>query len=96
MPAPAPTSRACPAAGNRTISVAAIDGTDRDPARVPTSSPATATVDGALNDNIGLGGGITAPLVVLSDGAGGIGLGCDASDYDGDIRRHRGHPARHL
>ena len=71
-----------PAAGNRTISVAAIDGTASTIAGAHIVA-GTATVDGALNDNIGLGGGITAPLVVLSDGAGGIGLGCDLSDYDG-------------
>ena len=64
-----------PAAASRSIAVAAIDGS------TPTLPGAhivagTATVDGALNDNIGLGGGITAPLVVLSDGAGGIGFGC--------------------
>jgi len=71
-----------PAASNRVISVAAIDGTTP---MLPGAHivAGTATVDGALNDSIGLGGGITAPLVVLSDGAGGISLGCDPSDYDG-------------
>lgn len=71
-----------PGASNRVISVAAIDGS------TPTLPVAhidfgTGTVDGALNNDVSLGGGITGPLDVLSDGAGGISLGCNDSDYAG-------------
>ena len=71
-----------PAAGNRTISVAALDaqGATLPGAHIVVGSD---TMDSALNNNASLAGGITGTLDVLSDGAGGIGLGCDASDYDG-------------
>ena len=71
-----------PAAANRTISVAALDaqGATLPGAHIVVGDDA---IDGALNNNASLGGGITGTLDVLSDGAGGISLGCDASDYAG-------------
>lgn len=70
-----------PGASNRVISVAAIDGTT---ATLPGAHlNIGAGIDAALNNNVSLGGGITGPLNVLSDGAGGISLGCADSDYAG-------------
>ncbi|HTS15840.1 MAG TPA: S8 family serine peptidase, partial [Candidatus Sulfotelmatobacter sp.] len=71
-----------PGAANRTIAVAALDaqGATLPGAHIVVGDD---TMDSALNNNASLGGGITGTLDVLSDGAGGIGLGCDASDYDG-------------
>ncbi len=70
-----------PGASNRVISVAAIDGTT---ATIPGVHIALTSdsVDGALNNNQSAAG-IVGTLDVLSDGAGGIGLGCNASDYAG-------------
>ncbi|HXX60981.1 MAG TPA: S8 family serine peptidase [Candidatus Sulfotelmatobacter sp.] len=71
-----------PASATRTISVAALDGTT---ATFPGAdiTDGTHTVDGALNNDASLGAPITGRLDVLSDGHGGIGLGCDLSDYGG-------------
>lgn len=76
-----------PASASRSISVAALDGTTA----TLTGAHITAGtgVDGAINNNATLGTGITGRLDVLHDGSGGIGLGCNQSDYNavatGDI-----------
>ena len=82
-----------PAAGNRTISVAALDaqGATSPGAHIVVG---TATVDGALNDNIGLGGGITARSSSSATGPAASAWAVTLSDYDGTLRRHRGDPAR--
>jgi subtilisin family serine protease len=68
-----------PASASKVISVAAIEA-------LPSLPGANIGVGGgiqAINANASSGLPVTGTLEVLSDGAGGIALGCSASDYSG-------------
>jgi subtilisin family serine protease len=68
-----------PGAASRALAVAAVDGSRPDyPGATIDSTP---PVTGLVANGVDVSAAITAPVVVLSDGAGGIGLGCDASEY---------------
>ncbi len=69
-----------PGTSTRTISVAALDTSlPAYPAASIDSSPAATT--GLVANGIAISPAITAPVFVVSDGAGGIGLGCASTDY---------------
>ncbi len=70
-----------PGAADGALSTAAIDTT----ASFPTATVGIGAGIQAINANGATipAGGITAPIKILSDGAGGIALGCDAADYAG-------------
>jgi len=68
-----------PASADKVISVAAIDAL----ANVPGANISVGAGIQAINANESTALPVTGTLLVLSDGAGGIGLGCTASEYSG-------------
>jgi len=70
-----------PGAADGALSTAAIDTT----AEFPTATIALGSGIQAIDANGAVipAAGISAPLKVLGDGAGGVSLGCDAADYAG-------------
>ncbi|MEY2453585.1 MAG: minor extracellular serine protease Vpr [Acidimicrobiaceae bacterium] len=73
-----------PAVADHAISVAAVDAMPSIPtANIALSGPSADVQAINANDATIPGGGITADLLVLPDGAGGISLGCDESEYAG-------------
>src|SRR6266571_2677367 len=68
-----------PAAADKVISVAAIEAL----ARVPAANIGVGSGIQAINANESAALPVTGTLQVLSDGAGGISLGCAAADYAG-------------
>jgi hypothetical protein len=72
-----------PSTADRALSVAAVDAKPSFPAATISLTPAGTVSAQNSNDSSSLP--ITADLVVLSDGAGGIGLGCDPDTIPGPL-----------